>query len=269
MSLLLHISDTHFGTDEAPLREALRALVQRERPALVVLTGDVTQRARATEFDAARTYLLSLQTPWLAVPGNHDLPLLDLAQRVWSPYARWQAAFGRERQARVVLPGLWVAGVDSTRPWRHRHGQVSLAQAEAAADWLAQAPAGTLCVVAVHHPLDAPGAERRHHLRGGREAARRWAEAGVRLVLSGHIHLPYVWPLHERWPELPAPLWLAQGSTALSWRRRPGVPNAVNLVRPWPGAGGSADGWQVERWDAVDGQFVCAAVQRLGGPALC
>src|SRR5690606_22609923 len=83
---ILHISDTHFGTQWPAVVDALVALAHNLAPDLVVLGGDVTQRARRAQFRAAVDFLRRLPAPVLAVPGNHDIPLFDLWSRCLRPY---------------------------------------------------------------------------------------------------------------------------------------------------------------------------------------
>ena len=78
MSTVLQISDPHFGTEQAPVVEALAALADQQQPDLVVLSGDITQRARPAQFAAARAFVDRLGVPVLAIPGNHDIPLFAL-----------------------------------------------------------------------------------------------------------------------------------------------------------------------------------------------
>ena len=75
MSILLQISDPHFGTEQAPVVEALATLARQQRPDVLVLSGDITQRARPGQFRAARAFTDRLGAPVLAIPGNHDIPL--------------------------------------------------------------------------------------------------------------------------------------------------------------------------------------------------
>jgi len=261
VTLLLHLSDPHFGTERAEVAAALQRLVRAEPPALVIASGDITQRATAAQFARARQFIDSLGAPSLVVPGNHDIPLFDLWQRWRAPYARFGAAFGATLEPRVRLPTAWVAGLNTTRAWRHRHGEVSMAQAEAAADWLQPAPADVLRIVVTHQPLAVMRPQDAlHALRGGRTAAAGWARAGVHLVLGGHIHLPYFMPLQAQWPELAQPMWLAQAGTAVSRRTRPEAGPSVNLIRQL-----GPRRWLLERWDhdARRGDFVHTAQQAL------
>lgn len=94
MMRVLHISDTHFGTEREPVVHALHALADTLRPDLVVLGGDITQRARRGQFAAARRFIQALQRPVLAVPGNHDIPLFNLAARLFDPYGNYRRALG-------------------------------------------------------------------------------------------------------------------------------------------------------------------------------
>lgn len=243
MSVLLHISDTHFGTEQPAVVAALLDLAARERPDLVVFSGDITQRARPAQFRAARAFADRLGAPVLAIPGNHDIPLLDLRARLTQPYARYASAFGDDLEPVISGPPWLVIGVNTTRAWRHRHGEVSTEQIERVSRLLGSAHPGQLRVVVVHQPLavtDPP--DRVHLLHRHREAVRAWAAAGADLLMGGHIHLPFTLALHG----LRRRLWVVQAGTAVSSRQRPGVPNSVNIVR-WDPAGGLR--CHVERWD--------------------
>ena len=195
MSLLMQISDPHFGTERPQVVEALIALAQRERPDLVVLSGDITQRAHADQFAAARAFADRLGAPFVAIPGNHDIPLLDLPTRMFRPYARYREAFGAELSPVHASAGLLVVCVNTTRRWRHKNGAVSPREIEQVAARLAEVKPGQLRVVVVHQPAAVPRAKDAHDLlRGHAPALRRWAEAGADVVMGGHIHLPCVLP---------------------------------------------------------------------------
>jgi 3',5'-cyclic AMP phosphodiesterase CpdA len=243
---LLQISDTHFGTERPAVVEALLRLAQAQAPQLVLLTGDITQRATRAEFAAARAFVDRLRpVPVLAIPGNHDLPLFNACMRFAAPYARYRRAFGRELEAAREAATWLVLGVNTTRRWRHEDGHVSEAQIEQVAQRLEDAAPQQLRVVLVHHPVAVTRPEDETNLLHGRErAVQRWAEAGADLIVGGHIHLPYVLPLHEARPGLARRVWAVQAGTAVSSRVRHEAGNSVNLIRP---LGGSQ--CRVERWD--------------------
>lgn len=260
MSVVLQLSDTHFGTDQPQVVDALISLARLQQPDLLVLSGDITQRARPAQFQAARAFMHRLDAPFVAIPGNHDIPLIDVWTRLRRPYARHIAAFGRELEPVFSSADLMVICVNTTRPWRHKHGEVSALQIDRVAQLLAQAQTEQLRVVVVHQPIavarteDAPNL-----LRGHAAALQAWAAAGADLVMGGHIHLPYVMAVND----LARPLWAVQAGTAVSARVRAGVPNSVNLLR-W-GADAPSDCCQIEQWNyaASEQTFVRAKVSEV------
>jgi len=256
MSVLLQISDTHFGTEQAPVVEALVAFAVQQRPDLVVLSGDITQRARPAQFLAAKAFVDRLGAPVLAIPGNHDIALFDLWSRLTRPYARYAKVFGSDLEPVHSAPDLLVLGVNTTRAWRHKNGEVSAPQIDRVAQRLAAAHPQQLCVVVVHQPVAVTEVRDQANLLRGRAAATRvWSAAGADLVMGGHIHLPYTLAL----PGLARRTWVVQAGTAVSSRTRPGVPNSVNVLR-W-GDAVRVDGTQahtpseardcclIEQWD--------------------
>jgi 3',5'-cyclic AMP phosphodiesterase CpdA len=228
MCVVLHLSDTHFGTERPQVVEAVVTLAKQQRPDIVVLSGDITQRARPAQFRAAKDFVDRLGAPVLVIPGNHDIALFDLWSRLTRPYARYANAFGPDPEPVAVTPELLIVGVNTTRARRHKHGEVSAAQIARVACLLAAAKPEQLRVVVVHQPLAVPEAgEASNLLRGHASAASAWAQAGADLVLGGHIHLPYTLLLHG----LARRMWVVQAGTAVSTRTRSGVPNSVNLLR--------------------------------------
>ena len=259
MSVVLQVSDTHFGTERPEVVEALRRFSAELRADLVVLSGDITQRARPQEFASARAFIDELGAKaLLAIPGNHDIPLFDLAARIFDPYGRYAKAFGRDLEPTHESADLLVLGVNTTRASRHKNGEVSRAQIESVVRRLRACAPHKLRIVVTHQPIHVPpGGEEVNLLRGHRQAARAWADAGADLVMGGHIHLPFV-------TKVVHPLWVVQAGTAVSRRVRPGAEaNSVNLVRYDPASDPGA--CVVERWDhrAASGAFTLADRVRI------
>lgn len=242
MTTLLHLSDTHFGTEVPRAMEAVRRLADEQAPDVVVLSGDVTQRARARQFDSACRFIESLgASHQLVVAGNHDIPLFDLARRVLAPYAGFRRAFGDVLEPRLTLPDMRIAGVHTARAWRHMVGHVSSAQAQSAAEWLAQGDPQALRVVVAHHPALVPDPQdAAQRVRGAEQALRQWLASGVHLVLGGHIH----WPAWLSYGSQDRRLWVAQAGTALSCRLRPPFPHSLQVLRQ-----ADATQWVLRRWD--------------------
>ncbi len=260
MSVLLQISDPHFGTEQSPVVEALVSLSRAQHPDLVVLSGDITQRATSVQFRAARTFMDRLGVPFLAIPGNHDIPLFDLSARLSHPYSRYQRAFGKLLEPMHDSPDLLVLCVNTTRWYRHVNGEVSKAQIDRVAAALTQASSGQLRVVVVHQPVAVMrDADAHDRLRGYELALPQWSTAGCDIVMGGHIHSPYVKSLSS----LPRPLWAVQAGTSVSSRIRDGMPNSVNIVRCGTAA---PDGCSlIEQWDyaAAYDAFVRSTVTEI------
>jgi len=254
---LLHLSDPHFGTVQAPVAEALVRLSAAVKPTLLVLSGDITQRAQPEEFAQASAFCQRLNiTPQLSVPGNHDIPLFNLPGRLLDPYQQYRTHFGPDLEATVQTPGCLVIGVNTTRWWRHKNGDVGQEQIDRVATELrrsCQQAVRQLRVVVVHQPVHVMRAEDEHDRLNNWEAAvRAWAVAGADVVLGGHIHLPYVCELSSTMGQgapLARKLWCVQAGTALSSRVRREAPNSVNVLRFEMQAQPSL--CQVERWDFV------------------
>ena len=261
MSSLLQISDTHFGTEQPAVVDALAALARQQRPDLVVLSGDITQRARPAQFRAARALTDRLGLPLLAIPGNHDIPLFAPWTRLRRPYARYIAAFGADLEPVHSSPDLMVVCVNTTRAWRHKHGEISALQVDRVARLLERADAAQLRVVVVHQPAAVMRPEDlKNRLHGHAAALPRLAAAGADLIMGGHIHLPYVMALEG----LARPMWVVQAGTAVSSRVRAGVPNSVNLMR-WAGADSPQGCCLIEQWDYSSAElaFVRARVTEI------
>ncbi|MEO7917797.1 MAG: metallophosphoesterase, partial [Dokdonella sp.] len=221
MSTVLQISDTHFGTERADAVDAVVRLAHEVAPDLVILSGDITQRARRHEFAAARAFADRLPVPLLAIPGNHDIPLFNLIARIGYPFAGYQRCFGDELEPVFSNDDLLVIGVNTARPERHEDGEVDPNQIRHVSKRLRRATRKQLRIVVTHQPVQVTLAEDEENLLIGHAAAvHEWSRAGVDLMLGGHIHLPYVRPLRERHPTLQRDAWVVQAGTAVSSRVR-------------------------------------------------
>ncbi|HEX4124110.1 MAG TPA: metallophosphoesterase, partial [Tepidisphaeraceae bacterium] len=114
MTTIAHISDVHFGRLDAPVAAGLRRELCQRRPSVVVVSGDLTQRARAGQFAEAVEFLRQLPTPQVIVAGNHDVPLYNLFRRFGSPLGRFRklvepAAYPEYRDDSVYILGLNTA----------------------------------------------------------------------------------------------------------------------------------------------------------------
>jgi 3',5'-cyclic AMP phosphodiesterase CpdA len=186
---ILHVSDLHVGTREDPQVEAaLIRLAGELRPDVVVASGDLTNRGRRDQHERARSLLLSLGAPVVAVPGNHDLPYTFPA-RFAAPWREFERAW-ETTEPTYASPSLHVVGLNSARPYRHQGGGLSNAQLRDAATRLGQAAPGAYRVVALHHHMiGAPWrAARKRPLARRDQALHELVKGGADLIVGGHIH---------------------------------------------------------------------------------
>ena len=190
-ALVFHLSDIHFGLEDNEALDWAKAEIAARKPDAVAITGDLTMRARHSEFAAARDWILSLGVPVTVEVGNHDMPYFNPLERFFSPYKRFR---GMERlvERELDLPGLAIVPLKTAVRAQPRLNwskgwvtDAALAKTLAAIDAL---PAGTRALVAVHHPLRETGTQGTALTRNGGKALRALAQRGVLGVLSGHVH---------------------------------------------------------------------------------
>lgn len=191
---LFHVSDLHFGLEDRAALDWFADCVRRERPAAVLVTGDLTMRARRREFAAACDWIGALGAPVTVEVGNHDLPYFNPFARFFWPYRRIRR-IKRLVERELDFPGLAVVPLKTTAraQWRFdwskgRIGARALRRTLNAIDAL---PAGTSVLVTAHHPLVEAGTRGRALTSGGERALRELARRGVAAVLSGHVHDPF------------------------------------------------------------------------------
>jgi len=230
MRTIAHISDLHFGREDPPVVAGLREELRGLRPSLIVVSGDLTQRARRRQFAAAADFLASLGGPVLAVPGNHDIPLFDLFTRLLSPLGRYRRFIAGDLSPFHRDAELAVLGINSARWYRFAEGQISHTQIDSIRERFAAVEPGALRVLVSHHPfVPAPCDGETVLVHRGPEALRAAEQAGVDLILTGHLHAARVADVRDSHPSLRRAMLVAQAGTSVSRRRRPEA-NTYNLV---------------------------------------
>jgi 3',5'-cyclic AMP phosphodiesterase CpdA len=237
MMRIAHLSDPHFGTIRPGLKEGLLATLTELRPEVVVITGDITQRAHARQFQEAcafKTELREAGMTVLLIPGNHDIPLFNVPVRLFAPYRSYEnhchpttreSWEGGEPGARVRIDVL-----DSTSRWRIVQGALTAEDLESLA-LAGTGEAPLLRILGFHHPMDcAQYIDDGNLLKNRVAAAKTFARAGIDLVLGGHIHDPYVSLSQDRYAGLDRPFITAVAGTCLSSRVRPSAPNSFNWI---------------------------------------
>ena len=194
---LAHLSDIHFGGENVAAVAAAADLLRAGPFDLVVISGDITALGEVSEFERAAAWIATLPEPRLITPGNHDAPYLAWAERIVTPFRRYEQHIGPAAAQNWRGNGVAVRGVNTARGAQPRlnwsKGQISVRQAHDAADWFS--PDDQVRIVVVHHPLvEMLGGPMTARVWGGPRAAQIFTDARVDLVLSGHIHAPFAWP---------------------------------------------------------------------------
>lgn len=191
---LFHVSDVHFGREDAAAVAWFDALVASERPDAVIMTGDLTMRARRREFDAGARWLQGLQVPVTVEVGNHDLPYFNLFDRFFRPYRRYLAVEHLVERP-LDLAGVAIVPLVTTARFQWRlnwsKGYVARAALAAAVAQVAAVRDDRLVFVACHHPLVEPHTRMSAQTERGTEALAALAQAGADAVLTGHVHDPF------------------------------------------------------------------------------
>lgn len=235
MRRIVHISDLHFGDEDSGLVEALSREIAALEPALVAVSGELTQRARRREFLAARDFLRALGVPTVVVPGNHDIPLYNPYRRFFKPTRKFERYVSSDLTPLYVDDELAVLGVNSARSNVVKEGRVSYRQIESIRHALGQIGPQALKVVVVHHPLvhhpDDPG---RRLLGRGRQFLEVAQECGLDVVLAGHTHLGYGGDARTSYQTIARSILVFQAGTATSRSLRGGESNSYNLITADP-----------------------------------
>jgi 3',5'-cyclic AMP phosphodiesterase CpdA len=233
----VHLSDLHFGALDEALLPPLLAALNRLKPDLIAISGDLTQRARRAQFARARAFLGRLPAPAIVVPGNHDVPLFDVAVRFLDPLARYRRYITADLAPVFADDEIMAVGLNSARSMLFKHGQGRLneAQVRDATARLDLAPPGVVKIVVTHHPFDLPDGHHEHHLIGRAEMAMgRLAAANADVFLSGHLHVSHVRRTAERYKIAGHSALVVQAGTIS--RRGRGELNSFNLLRIHRGA---------------------------------
>ena len=230
----MHLSDLHFGRIDPIVLDPLRAAVLEAKPDLVAISGDFTQRARRGQFAAAREFVDSLPRPTLVVPGNHDVPLWNVARRFLTPFTRYRRYISPELEPEYEDEEMIVIGVNTARSFAHGEGRINAGQVERIVRRLASAPAALVRVIVTHHTFDLPPGVRESRLLGrARMAMARLAKANADLFLSGHLHLSHASHSAERYRiEGHSALIVQAGTVSMRGRGEQPSFNVLRIHRP-------------------------------------
>ena len=239
MVTLLHASDIHFGEPYNPVvGEAFQAAARAVRADAIVLSGDFTQRAKVHEYEAARKWIDQLpRLPVVVTPGNHDVPVYRVFERLFQPYRNYRRWISEELDTVTRIPGVTIVALNSTAPLRAIvNGRIDAPQLEYAARvFQASDPADTRILVAHHHFAPAPDYEGDSAMPGAREVLDALNQMKVELILGGHLHRAYIGNSLDVYPgkDRDHGIVIVQSGTTTSrrGRAREQARNSFNVVR--------------------------------------
>ena len=233
MLRILHGSDLQMGRPFRPrAAKALRQLAFELDPNLIVISGDLTQRAKVHEFQAAWKLLEELpQVPIVVTPGNHDVPLYRFWERLLVPYRSWNRTIPHELDSVTVVPGATVVALNSASPWRAIvGGRLTQAQLRFARQSFDNESTDGIRILVTHHHFVCKSAG-----GGGRPIPdaqlilKQIEEMDVDVVLSGHLHRTQVAMSRDVVPGESSGIPLITAGTATSRRGR-GEERGINTV---------------------------------------
>lgn len=231
MRRIVHLSDVHFGrVDDGTVKRAVES-INRLEPNVVVVSGDLTQRARTREFIAAKQFLNALPKPQIVVPGNHDIPLYNVIDRFAKPLDKFKRFITDDMTPKYVDDEVAVIGVNTARSLVIKGGRINEEQIEAIKSVMCHVSNDALKVVATHHPFDLPEGHGDGDIVGrARMAIPQIAECGADVFLAGHLHVSHVGSTAKRYDLSDGKAALVvQAGTATSVRSR-GEAQSFNVL---------------------------------------
>jgi 3',5'-cyclic AMP phosphodiesterase CpdA len=231
MRTLVHISDLHFGRLDPRTVPVLREAIIANRPDILVVSGDLTQRARNEQFASARRFLDSLPFPRVVVPGNHDVPLYNLLARWLWPLAAYRRHIGDNVEPFYADGEIAILGVNTARSFSFKNGRINRGQVLRGCTRLDSCGSDVIRIVVTHHPFDLPGTDGKDEVVGRASMAiQGFARCRVDMILSGHLHFSHAGPTPVHYGDTGHTALLVQAGTATSSRRREEL-NSFNLIR--------------------------------------
>ena len=254
MARIAHLSDIHFGAHDSRIVDATVAWLDEQQPDLVIISGDFTQRARIAQFRAASAYLERLRRAGhtlLLVPGNHDIPLYDVATRFMAPLVRYKRYISRTLCPWFENDEIAVLGLNTARSLTIKDGRINHDQIAMMHDRFGSVAPDKTRILVTHHPLFAmpigKGGELSEAVGHHDDAVKAACKAGVHVALAGHFHRTYAESARKMVETAGAAL-VIQAGTATSTRLRNDEPQSFNWIHT---KGSNEIELQVVVWNGV------------------
>jgi 3',5'-cyclic AMP phosphodiesterase CpdA len=228
---IVHLSDIHFGRVNHQVISPLIEAITKITPDLVAVSGDLTQRARSHQFKEARAFLDRLPNPQIVVPGNHDVPLHNVAARFLQPLRKYRRYITDELRPFYHDDEIAVLGVNTARSLTIKEGRINEEQVAWMRERLCACDPGVVKIVVTHHPFDLPeGHDERDLVGRARMVVEALASCGADLFLAGHLHVSHISHSATRYKIKGYSALVVEAGTAASARGR-GEENSFNVLR--------------------------------------
>lgn len=231
MRTLIHLSDLHFGRVNEALLAPLIGVVAQIAPDVIVVSGDLTQRARTAEFKQARAFLERLSGPRIVVPGNHDVPLYNILDRFLRPLEKFRAYLEAELRPTYIDDEIAVLGINTSRSLTIKGGRINAVQISYLYETMHRLNADVVKIVVTHHPFDVDTDNPKKQVVGhAAHAMAVFAGCGVDVLLAGHFHTSYSGGSQAHYPLADYGALVVSAGTATSTRGR-GEANSFNVLK--------------------------------------
>ena len=228
MITLAHLSDLHFGRERPEVVAGLFASLIEQQPEAVIISGDLTQRAKQSEYAAAEQFLSEIKTTRLIVPGNHDISAFNLLERFLCPWVKWQKIFGEPLESELDNPEVLLLGINTTRKWASfldwSRGRISNEQINNILSRFQEEPPDKLRLLVTHHPFWLPTDQHHRGLIGNRDLAlTSLGNGSLDMIISGHVHMAY--------NQVQKGIIISHAGSSTSNRLLPGHSNSYKIIR--------------------------------------
>jgi len=259
MRTIAHLSDPHFGRIEPSTVQALIATIAEARPDVVVVSGDLTQRAKEREFQEARQFLRALPSPQIVVPGNHDVPLYNVLARALKPLRNYRRYITTDLEPFYSDDEITIVGINTARSLTFKSGRINSRQVARSCTRLEACGENRTRIIVSHHPFDLPETRELHGLVGRAHMAMAgFARCRVDLILSGHLHVSHTSESAPRYKIPGHSALVIHAGTATSSRAR-GELNSFNILQ----VDRSSVSIQCLSWNRQHGSFLLSATAQF------
>lgn len=233
MTVILHASDLHFGKANPDTVESFFLEIERQKPDLVVLSGDFTQIGSKSEFIQARTFIERITAPVFTVPGNHDIPRFQTWQRLTDPMRRYRTYISPLPDTVHEDDDVYIVGINTARPivphWNWANGMISQNQVDFVRRQFSHAAREKVKIFVCHHPLiNVQNAPIDTVVWGSTDLMHVLDDEQVDIVLTGHIHHASILPHRDT----RGPVMIGASSATSTRLRKQG--NGYNIIRLYP-----------------------------------